>query len=351
MKTRNVALDYAKGISIIVVVFVHLWRGLFGSGLLTDISEKTILAISSTSTLICIPAFFMVSGLLYGGSIKNRHGIAELAGKFDSIFYPYIIWSLIIGVFEVLGNGVRNGSTAPSDLLYLLWNPKGIFWFLYVLFMAFICIEVLIKVVGVKLAPLFLLIAAIGLLFVYPQAPVLFCLREFCMSLIYFAMGVFVTGRYPKSQIGSWVFLALGIFALAALEYISHMVMGVRSGSIRSVTPDVFWLGASTLALTLLISYSLPSTGMRWLLTLGSRSMDVYLVHIPFVATTRIVLDKVLGVHSLSIYMVIGMFFGIIGSLAFANLLRSTSLKYLLQPPEAMSLKARFLSHSRLQGQ
>lgn len=349
MRTRNVALDYAKGIGILIVVFAHLWRGLSGSGLLTGISDQVIQAVSSTTTIVSMPAFFMASGLLYGANIVKRHGIVELAGKFDGIFYPYLIWSLIIGAFEVLGNGMRNGSTAPADLMQILWSPKGIFWFLYVLLMAFILIEALIKIVGVARAPAAILVMSILLLFAYPYMPAIFCMRELCMSLIYFALGVFLANRFPQSQFGSWGLLLVAAAALVALEYVSHMVLGLHSGSTRSITPDIFWLGISSLALVLLICYSLPSSGLDWLLTLGSRSMDIYLVHILFVASTRIVLDKFMGVQSVSVYLALGMLFGIMGPLLLTDFLRTTRLKYLLQPPAFLSVKARLSAKTALQ--
>lgn len=349
MKTRNVALDYAKGIGILIVVFAHLWRGLLGSGLLEGVSDQLIHAISSASTIISMPAFFMASGILYGASIKKRHGAIELAGKFDGIFYPYVIWSLIIGAFEVLGNGMRNGNTSPTDLLFILWSPKGIFWFLYVLLLAFALVEALIKIVGINRAPAALMIFSVFLLFVYPYAPGIFCMREFCMSLVYFALGVFLANRFPQAQSSSWSLLAVSVSALLALEYFAHMVMGVSTGSTRSITPNVFWLGILSLALMLLICYSLPASGIDWLLTLGSRSMDIYLVHILFVASTRIVLDKFLGVQSIPVYLVLGMFLGVMGPLLLTDFLRKTKLKYLLQPPALLSFKARFSPKVALQ--
>ncbi|WP_230180606.1 acyltransferase family protein [Aquabacterium sp. CECT 9606] len=349
MKTRNVALDYAKGIGILIVVFAHLLRGLQGSGLLKGVDEHVIQAISSACTIISMPAFFMASGLLYGANIKKRHGMNELAGKFDGIFYPYLIWSLIIGTFEILGNGVRNGSTSPYDLMHLLWSPKGIFWFLYALLMAFISVEILIKLLGVARAPIALVAFSIGLLLAYPYLPAIFCLREFSMSLVYFALGVFLADRFPKTQVGSWGTLVVATCALFALEYFAHMVMGVSTGSTRSITPNVFWLGISSLALMLAICYSLPSSGLDWLLNLGSRSMDIYLVHILFVATVRIVLDKFLNVQSVPVYLALGMFFGVFGSLALTSFMKKTRLKYLLQPPEFLSLKARLSPKVALQ--
>lgn len=49
------------------------------------------------------------------------------------MFYPYLIWSVIIGLFDMLGSGLRNQNGDCGDLLDILWNPHGIFWLLYVL--------------------------------------------------------------------------------------------------------------------------------------------------------------------------------------------------------------------------
>ena len=341
MKTRNIALDYAKGLGILIVVFAHLWRGLAGAGLLKTIDPLAIAAISRACTILSMPTFFFASGLLYGSTMTKRHGIKEFAGKFDAIFYPYIIWSILIGVFEVLGSGVRNNGTSFSDLLTILWIPRGIFWFLYALLLTFAIAELMIYFIGARRAKWGMLAVGILLIFAYPFAPNIFCLPELCMSFLYFALGVALSEIAPKIQRPSWLMVGFLLIALALFEYWAHMLLGGGTNNLRSITPNAIVLALISLLCLMLLCYSLPSTGLSKLAMLGERSMDIYLTHLLFIATTRIVLNKIFDIHSLFIYIPLGMVAGTVGSIILTNKIKCSPFKYLLHPSPFLSLKSR----------
>lgn len=347
MSARNIALDYAKGIGIVVVVFAHLWRGLTGAGLLGSLHPDLVAGVSSACTLLSMPIFFFVSGLLYGRNMARRHGLVEFAGKVDAIFYPYLIWSIVIGMFEVLGSGLRNHGAAWGDLLDILWNPHGIFWFLYVLLLAFALIELLISLAGVQFARLLVLPIGLLLLLGYPWAPKLFCLPEFCMSFIYFALGLTLADTLPKVQKPTWAGFGLALAALMLLTYQAHAVWHLGTHSLRSVSPSALPTAVALLACFMAMCYALPEKGMPWLAYLGERSMDIYLVHLLFVATMRIFLQKVIHLQDIWIYLVSGIGLGIGGALVLTNWLKSGPAGYLFVPPDFLSFKRRLLA-SRL---
>lgn len=341
MVSRNIALDYAKGIGIVIVVFAHLWRGLSGAGLLNGWGPDLVAGVSSACTLLSMPIFFFVSGLLYGRGMDRRHGLKEFAGKVDAIFYPYLLWSLIIGLFEVLGSGLRNHSGGWGDLLDILWNPHGIFWFLYVLLLTFALIELAINFAGVQRTRLLVLPIGVLLLWMHPWAPKLFCLPEFCMSFIYFAVGVTLAGSVPKVQKPSWAGFALALGGLLLLTYMAHSAWGMGTHSLRSVSPNALPTALAVLALFMAMCYALPETGLSWLAYLGERSMDIYLVHLLFVATVRIILQKALHTHALGVYFVFGISLGVGGALVLSNMIKSSRARYLFSPPRFLSLKLR----------
>lgn len=341
MASRNIALDYAKGIGIVIVVFAHLWRGLAGAGLLNSWSPALVAGVSSACTLLSMPIFFFVSGLLYGRSMERRHGLKEFAGKVDAIFYPYLIWSIIIGLCEVLGAGLRNHSGGWGDLLDILWNPHGIFWFLYVLLLTFALVELVIFFVGIQRARKLVLLIGGLLLLAYPWTPKLFCLPEFCMSFIYFAVGMTLAASLPKVQKPSWAVFALALGGLLLLTYMAHAVWGMGTRSQRSVSPNALPTALVALALFMAMCYALPETGLAWLAYLGERSMDIYLVHLLFVATVRIILQKAFHAHVLGIYFVLGISLGIGGALLLSHIIKSSWARYLFAPPQFLSLKLR----------
>lgn len=346
MVSRNIALDYAKGIGIVIVVFAHLWRGLAGAGLLNGWSPEIVAGVSSACTLLSMPIFFFVSGLLYGRSMERRHGLKQFAGKVDAIFYPYLIWSIVIGLFEMLGAGLRNHSGGWGDLLGILWNPHGIFWFLYVLLLTFALIELVILFAGVQRAHLLALPIGALLLLAHPWAPKLFCLPELCMSFIYFAVGMTLAGVLPKVQRPSWVNFTLALAGLLVFTYLAHAAWHMGTHSMRSVSSNALVTALAILLLFMTMCYALPEKGLVWLAYLGERSMDIYLVHLLFVAAVRMLLQKALGLHALAPYLTLGLLAGLGGALMLASFLKVGMWRYLFVPPKYLSLKLRLSTHA-----
>ncbi|MGC4062616.1 MAG: acyltransferase [Aquabacterium sp.] len=342
MKSRNIALDYAKGAGILIVVFAHLFRGLWGAGLLKGLDPDVIAAISSTCTILSMPTFFLVSGLLYGGNMAKRHGLKEFAGKFDAIFYPYVVWSVIVGAFEVFAAGWSNHGATLHDLHDILWNPHGIFWFLYALLLAFALVELMIYAMGVAWAKRLVLPVGVGLILIEPWMPHIFALHEICMSFLYFGLGIVLVEWVPKTQIPSWLKFAALAAVLFAIEYVAHFHMDAGTHSPRAITPNAILTALISLFVLMWMCYSLPS-GLSKLAYLGERSMDIYVTHLLFIAPVRMVLNKFAGVHDVSIYLAVGMLVGIVGPLLFTDYLKKTVLICLFQPPSFLSLKNRLV--------
>lgn len=339
MSQRNLSFDYAKGIGIIIVVFAHLWRGIDGAGLLHDIPQNWFYALSSSSTIWSMPAFFFVSGALYSGTMERRHGLKEVGGKFDGIFYPYIIWSLIIGAFEVIGSGYTNGSTNPYTLLSLPWAPRSIFWFLYALFEAFLLTEILIYLTSPKTARLILPAIGIALLTLWQPINLPFALSEFQMSFIYFSIGVFIAPLLRNEQINNIGLTTIALAIILVALYVFHITLNERTYSFRSVTPNATPVAIVVLIAFFLFCYSLPSKNLGWLSTLGERSMDIYLIHLLLIAPTRIALHKIFGITNIYIILLVGIPAGVFGSLLVADLLRKIGAGWIFTPPNKISIK------------
>lgn len=329
-----------------VVVFVHIWRGLQGAGLLPHVSPETYWAVSSSSTMWCMPAFFFVSGLLYGQVLEKRHGIIELAGKFDRIIYPYLIWSLITGVVEVLSSGYRNGSSQLSSLWVVFWEPPGIFWFLYALFDSYLLTEFLVFFIGVQRAKLLLLpIGVIFLLVWSPSRQLPFALPQLLLSFIYFAAGVLMPVNWFKVKESKFL-VVYSFVATIVIFYVSSVWFGQVSSSIRSVSPNLTVVAMSVVGLLALMSISLPASWGKWLSLLGERSMDVYLLHLLIVAPLRVVLHRVLGVDNPVVFVAVGLPLGLIVPVILSEFLRRIGLGALFSPPDLFSVKSFVLNWS-----
>ncbi|WP_202793322.1 acyltransferase family protein, partial [Escherichia coli] len=89
---RNEWVDYAKGFGIVLVVYEHISRGLYNSGIISD--TKWFHFIDSLIYSFHMPLFFFLSGLFLMKSLQVRGLPYFIFNKIDTILYPYLIWSV-----------------------------------------------------------------------------------------------------------------------------------------------------------------------------------------------------------------------------------------------------------------
>lgn len=134
---REAWVDYAKGIGIILVVFGHVNRGLYSAGI--QLSGSSYLLTDSIIYSFHMPLFFFLSGLFFTQSLDKKGKTSFVISKIDTIVYPYVVWSLLQGMVEVLLSRYTNNPSSLGDVLSLFTHPRAQFWFLYALFMVFVC--------------------------------------------------------------------------------------------------------------------------------------------------------------------------------------------------------------------
>ncbi|MES2090184.1 MAG: acyltransferase family protein [Pseudomonadota bacterium] len=336
---RNSGLDYAKGFGILIVVLAHLWRGLGSAGIIP--TDDLYYAVSSSCTMLSMPLFFFASGLLYGRTAGRDSALNSISSKFDAIAYPYFIWSIIFWGVELLFSPLKNTPTEPINLLTLLWQPRHIFWFLYALFASFVIAAMLVKFIGERNAKPAAIFTGLILLMLYPFKLRIFAANEISMSFIYFAIGLFASSYFFQINIKSNKAIAIGAtIATAMVIFTYHWIFKQRSFSYNSITPNATLTTVVVLGLTLTAAMNFPETGLAWLEKLGSRSMDIYLLHLLFVPSSRMLITKLLGAPTLGVYIFTGMLVGIGGPLITSNILRKIGAGFLFAPPKALSMKA-----------
>lgn len=131
---RNVWVDIAKGLLIILVVYGHMQGGLFSAGILGDWPGwvwfyQYIYAFH-------MPGFILLSGLFVEHSL--RVGFRAFAvEKLKTLYYPRVLWSFIyIGAFLAVNN-LAKSLTNSQDTSVRVWpifvDSDGPFWFLMTL--------------------------------------------------------------------------------------------------------------------------------------------------------------------------------------------------------------------------
>jgi fucose 4-O-acetylase-like acetyltransferase len=271
---RQVWIDHARGIAILLVVLghaIHIVERQCGGSL-----PQSLLILDRIIYTFHVPVFFFLSGLFVAASYARRGASGLLWHRTKTLLYPYALWAAIQAVLEAVGTGEfpRALGTAFARILYF---PPAHFWFLFVLFF---CVVVSVGVRRVVedegqsvIALAVLAFCWYGLHVWMPAGP----LRDMGASLPYFALG----GIYTATR---------------------HRIRPLRSAAVRAVLAWCVFVGAASLAVSKgletapLLRLPLGILGVTatcmtailvpdgrkgaWLAHLGRRSLVIYLTHV-----------------------------------------------------------------------
>jgi fucose 4-O-acetylase-like acetyltransferase len=271
-------LDAARGIGIVLVVFGHVLRGLFGADIATD---PTWHAIDYKLYTFHMPLFFLLAGV----SVTFGHAQPAtdfLKNKVWTVAYPYFLWSLIQGGVMIAMSSHTNAGYNPSVLWSIGWEPIAQFWFLYVLMLCHLTMPVL--KLHMHLLPYVVAGGLIGSSFFAPDS----ASQRILHSLSFYAAGLWLADRIkglPPLNNVSPIVGALAIFGLCSvaalkLDPSNTKHVGAAPAAIAGV------------AATLLIARALKGRAAKYCAALGAASMTIYVLHILFGAGARIALIK-----------------------------------------------------------
>jgi fucose 4-O-acetylase-like acetyltransferase len=300
--TRVAWVDLARGLGIALVVFGHVWRGLEPTGLIAD--PRLFRAVDAGIYLFHMPLFFFLSGVFFRQAEMRRGPAASFRHRVIALLYPLAIWSTLLTALQFAAAGLINGP-APTAADFLPLPPRGIFWFLWSLFLVQTAVSLLLRLPppAARPAAAIALAAASWLasLALPGQDP---WLREALAHLPYFLMGMALAPTAPPRP---W--LATG--ALAALAVL------VANATIVGATPAAALAAGAACVLCVAIGARWLEAigGGAWLCALGQWSMAIYLAHVPFTAGARILLTHG-GLHALWLHLAAGTALGIAGPLA-----------------------------------
>ena len=268
---RTVWIDTARGLGIVLVVYAHVLRGQFHSGLLAwtpavALQDGAIYAFH-------MPFFFLLSGLFAGAG-------AEAKGEFIrrrlvTIVYPYVLWSAAQTLLTMGAGHLANEHHSLSELLLIGINPIGQFWFLYVLAM--------LQILLLLPRPLFLLTVPVGvaLYLLYGNGPLLF---RAAWYLPFFAAGV-VIGRSGleaalRTSRNAIIWLVGGIVAFTVLFAIAPMLHGIAAALAQ------YGLAGAGIVAALGLARLLDSR-IALLPMLGRASLAIFVLHVICGAAVR----------------------------------------------------------------
>ncbi len=272
-------VDFVKGTAIILIVAYHTTLFLTSIGF----DAAGIGRVKVVLELFPMPAFFLITGVFHAR--VGSWSLAEVwKRRLRQYLYLYVLWSVIRFVFYLIAPNVRSdgaGSTAtdPLALLGILIWPINSYWFIYSLFVFTLVLWLFRK------APPWVLLAIAFVLSVLSSSGILDArnvgINRMTEYLIFFTIGAYFNRRIFASVDGMRVWKAallvagfVGFSAVVTFVPVLHRIPGTAFvGQILAI--------ATGFALAF---YLVRLAFLKWVVYVGLRTLNIYLVHVFVIA-------------------------------------------------------------------
>jgi fucose 4-O-acetylase-like acetyltransferase len=126
-------IDYAKGLTIILVVYHHCYLTLINSGV--QVSSWMINANLFVYSFR-MPMFFMLSGLFIAKSLQKRGAKKYIENRARILLYPYLLWAFLQATAGIVFNQYAHATWNLERYLVIFYQPNATsqLWYLITLF-------------------------------------------------------------------------------------------------------------------------------------------------------------------------------------------------------------------------
>jgi len=280
-------LDFAKGVTILFVVIVHVIEGMYKTGSFTQYNGFTHLAMGLLFTFV-MPVFFALSGYLYKPVSSGNQYRQRIMNKGINLLVPYVIFAVIYVTLQHFGGGNVHDMISWTNLLLMFWDPIGYLWFLEILFLIFVLVGALdLLRLNWKIQLLvYTILFGISLFVAIPWVP-----RLVLMWTLSFYLG-YVFKQVP-SLLDSRILFGLSVILLI-VSFVWQMHLGGQwfETNMFSKLNFVSKL-ASLFGVIYLYQHAKTSRGYQYFIKAGQWSLVIYLVHSPVTSILRTLLMKV----------------------------------------------------------
>ncbi|MFO2466267.1 acyltransferase [Pseudomonas sp. 15FMM2] len=311
-KNKSLEIETLRGLACLLLVLYHV-IGPLGGGLKIDLGSP-LRVLADSMVYVRMPLFTFISGYIYSiYKIRGNDFSAYFFGKVRRLIVPLFCVGIPFSVLQAVGPGVNKEVDLASALLSF-YVPVNHFWFLQAVFIIFMFVG-LLEWRGLlhTVRRLYLLLAFAAVVFLLPP----FAVDAFGINGAIYLLPFFVMGmighekvnaiRQSLKVIGPLVFVLISV----ALVYVAAMD--------RELIVDR--RGLVGLLVGCVSCVALLSSNMRaqWLIWLGGYSYGIFLFHVLFAATSRLVLGR-LGVSNEGALVLSGLVCGLLGPVVLSSI-------------------------------
>jgi hypothetical protein len=290
-----------------------------------------------------MPLFFMLSGLLVARRVARGTG-PFLKGLLPSVVWPYFLWSILqFTLIYALGSLVnRPADNYWGTILALPWQTMSQFWFLYALFW----MHVIAALVLPRFGPTGLVALGIALKVMVAVVVVPVSVKLVANNLIWYAIGAYLT---PAGLAAMFVARPLAVRAVVLPLLAAGLIMAAYLGTswfgadiplATASSPEIANLAwrlpvlaaaitgaGATVAIASLPVFAGPNSRSGSLAEIGRLTMPIFVLHVMFIAGSRIVLTRLGHVTDPAVLLVVLVAAGLIGPLLAERILRPLRLQ------------------------
>ncbi|HSC52260.1 MAG TPA: acyltransferase [Phnomibacter sp.] len=309
-------VDYARGISILLVVYRHVFEGLKRNG--ANAADYSFL---ETMNLFFfsfrMPLFFVIAGFFVQAGFAKRGIGGYVKHRAATILYPFVLWGFVQITLQLLFSGVTNSQRSAVDYLNLFIFPREIdqFWYLLALFNVsalYVIVTSTLKLKNNQQLMVGIFLYLLGMLVDYFGWSIGFA-YDILHYYIFLAVGEFVSEflfkRETLEKMSSTKYVAFGLPLFVAAQYL-FLNINQRHNSFIYVEKylSVLFLFIALVGVfyMLCLSMFLARTFKEsWLSFIGRHSLQIYVLHVIVSSACRTVLVKFLGINSFPLLLVL----------------------------------------------
>ncbi|NQX27233.1 acyltransferase family protein [Microbacteriaceae bacterium VKM Ac-2854] len=334
--------DVTRGLGVLAVVLFHslIWSldAVAPSGIVTTVWDQ----IGSSLGRIRMPILFGLAGLLASRSLLAGRGAARV--RLVANGYLYLLWLVLYGLFffALARPDFPHSIDTVGQWATQLYYPTTTLWFLFALALYPLLVLLLARL---RLPPWAVLLFGVGLWLLGSNLTAPLFGGALLLNFVFFAFGVHATGwlRSFAEPGAARILLPFCAFLVAVL--LTHL-LGENVGILASAA-------AIPLAIACAARISAWTPAARLGAFVGSRTLSIYLLHVPLLGLWSLlpsgVLEAALAQPLLAaVFPVLLTAVLVAGSLGIGALLRRIPTDPLLTPPARLlaAVRSRRRAHA-----
>ena len=325
-------IDNIKFYACILVVLGHFYMSIMASGWIESTNVFYCLPIQTVYTFH-VPIFFICSGYLY--QVKQRDNnffrhIISFKNKLLNIGVPYVFFSTITIFLKLIFSEKVNNS-APPLIKTLLIAPIAPYWYLYTLIFLFFIIPTFKSRRKLFFLWVLFLIIKVSFIFLLSSFIEIDIIRKVISNGIWFVSGMLLSECMVKKN---KIYIVLSVILLIVGSIVAFY-------KYSNFNDDVLLQFIVALLFLIPINYLFivfKNKHNKFISKMSIYFMPVYLLHTILAASFRSLLLHI-GISSIFIHIVIGIFVSFIGPIAIYELVKNTVFMFIFEPNTVLRKK------------